>query len=46
MQSATAGSYAWHEQTGRFRQPAGPERGFVPHGPTGLGTSAARLTKT
>jgi germacradienol/geosmin synthase len=38
LKDATAGSYAWHTATGRFdRRPA------VPHGPTGIGTSAARL---
>jgi germacradienol/geosmin synthase len=42
LTTATAGSYAWHARTGRFRQP--PRRARIPHGPTGLGTSAARLT--
>ncbi|WP_211269228.1 terpene synthase family protein [Saccharothrix syringae] len=41
LKDATAGSYAWHEATGRFGR-----RLSVPHGPTGLGTSAARLSLT
>ncbi len=43
LKTATAGSYAWHVQTGRFRRP--PQQTRLPHGPTGLGASAAQLTK-
>ncbi|WDN56748.1 terpene synthase family protein [Streptomyces clavuligerus] len=46
LTTATAGSYAWHDLTGRFRQSAAPARTLVPHGPTGFGTSAARLART
>jgi germacradienol/geosmin synthase len=41
LKDATAGSYAWHEATGRFGG-----RPSLRHGPTGLGTSAARLSST
>ncbi|MFD0687328.1 terpene synthase family protein [Actinomadura fibrosa] len=43
LKTATAGSYAWHTQTGRFRKP--PLRARIPQGPTGLGTSAAHPTR-
>ncbi|MFE7594817.1 terpene synthase [Kitasatospora sp. NPDC057512] len=39
LMTATAGSYAWHEATGRFDRPPLPA---FPQGPTGPGTSAAR----
>ncbi|MFJ9696351.1 terpene synthase [Kitasatospora sp. NPDC101183] len=38
LMTATAGSYAWHEATGRF-----DHRPALPLGPTGPGTSAARF---
>ncbi|MFJ8233407.1 terpene synthase [Streptomyces sp. NPDC094448] len=43
LQEALAGSYRWHERTGRFRQP--PDRVPAPAwgAPQGLGTSAVRL---
>ncbi len=40
IQTWLAGSYAWHEASGRYQD--GARLGRLPGGPTGLGTSAAR----